>query len=428
MTTELDLPIFSQPVTVPEELERRARELGWDDGLVRRALELRVPQHQVAFWQEQQQLTNDRVIQEIDRIERLRFGTLRAREAVADDDEALADMFANAPERIGEWEVTTERSPNPFAQFQLQERPSIQLLEDRGVILGATPRSTRNSIVGGVRMSAHIQTAFRVRKECRGLGYSNLLRMAEGPATSWYPMLNYYYVRVDNVHAFDWIKSMLPETGAGSFHEMQEVAGQSATVYHLTPRVAERTAVVRPACRDDLPRCIELINRTHDGFDLFRPYAVEFLQDRLDGAIAAFRLDSHTHPYGWEDFLVVEKDGAILACGGLWDRGRDVREVWRNTESDDARTVASTALMDFGFAEGREDAMVELIAAFAAKTAELGRDSLLAPVEHMAGLLERLAQYEPAPETRVVQYTFERGVPELEGLKIERPYTDLAYW
>ena len=57
----------------------------------------------------------------LDRRERLIGGTLRVREATWKDDEAIADLYANSPENVGEWELTVERSPYPFAQFRLQE-------------------------------------------------------------------------------------------------------------------------------------------------------------------------------------------------------------------------------------------------------------------------------------------------------------------
>ena len=54
---------------------------------------------------------------------------------------------------------------------------------------------------------------------------------------------------------------------------------------------------------------------------------------------------------------------AIVACGGLWDKGRDVREVWEHKETGDRRVLEPTALLDWGHAPGREDAMSVRVAA-----------------------------------------------------------------
>jgi hypothetical protein len=45
---------------------------------------------------------------------------------------------------------------------------------------------------------------------------------------------------------------------------------------------ADRDNAIRQVRREDLPACVALINRTHAGIDLFRPYSAEFLEDVLD--------------------------------------------------------------------------------------------------------------------------------------------------
>lgn len=44
---------------------------------------------------------------------------LMVRQATWEDDERLIDLFANSPERLGDWDVTVERSPNPYAQQRM---------------------------------------------------------------------------------------------------------------------------------------------------------------------------------------------------------------------------------------------------------------------------------------------------------------------
>ena len=424
----MNLPTFAPPLEVPEELQRKARELGWDEGLVRRALELRVGMHQIEFWQQFENMSKENVIRLLDRRERLMFGTMRVREVVSDDDEALAEMYAHSPEDIGDWQVTTERSPNPFAQLRLQENTNMVIMEDRGVILGAHAHSTRNSIVSGTRLSVHVQTAFRLREEVRGLGLSHLLRMSEGPACSWFGMFNYYYMRSQNLGAYGWIKSYRPDYADALGEAENAVPGLPATVYHITPHSPVPDADVREANPAELEQCVDVINRTHDGLDLFRPYTAEFLRTRLDGPAASLQPDHHSPVYGWKDFCVLEQNGEILACAGLWDRGRDLREVWQHKETGESRVVASTALLDFGYAEGHEDALARVIAYYAGRTSELERDTLIAPLEHLPGVLERLAGYDPEPEARVIQFQVDTNVPELADVNLKRPYTDLAYW
>jgi hypothetical protein len=118
---------------------------------------------------------------------------------------------------------------------------------------------------------------------------------------------------------------------------------------------------------------------------------------------------------------VVEERGRVLACGGLWDRGRDLRERWRRRDSGEERVIAVAALLDFGFAEGAEDAMVALLRYFAGRAHELGRDYLAAPIEHLPTLAAKTESMRPEPEMRALRWT-------LKDPSIEKPYTDLRYW
>jgi hypothetical protein len=353
-------------------------------------------------------------------------GTLRVREATWNDDEAVAELYANSPEDIGDWEVTVERSPYPFAQFRLQEHGNMQVLEDRGVILAAAAHSGRNTIIDGKRLTAHIASAWRVRKECRGQGYSNLLGTMIGPVCAWFGMVSYWYVRSGNFDAVNWIKALHPDLAGSDSEPGGELR---VTVHHFRAQPFDGDASgIRRARRSDAPRCVALINRTHRGLDFFRPYSLEFLQMRLDDPFWGPKPEFWVPVYGWEDYYVVEEAGRVVACGGLWDRGRHMREVWLHKETGERTVIERTALMDFGYAAGREDAMARLLGYLIGLTSDLGRRELMAPIEQLPSLVERTAKYGPAGETRALGA--DTTGPEATALNIEvrRPYTDLAYW
>ena len=63
-----------------------------------------------------------------------------------------------------------------------------------------------------------------------------------------------------------------------------------------------------------------------------------------------------------------------------------MREVWRHKETGEVRSFDCTALLDFGYAEGREDAMLRLIQHFIGLTHDLGRSYLVAPLEQLPDL------------------------------------------
>jgi hypothetical protein len=428
MTTEVS--IFDRPFETPADLLEAARNCGFPEELIERARALRVSRGVIDWWIKHDRPTPDDARKYLAAREKLMFGTMRARLATWNDDEALADLYANSPEDIGEWEVTVERSPYPFAQFRLQEHVAISVLEDRGVVLAATADSSRNALVGGKRTGLHVASAWRVRKEFRGQGLSRLLRMAEGPAVGWFGAYNYYYIRSGNFGALGWIKSFIPESVNAPARE-GDVPGIPITVHHFdaAPQDGNESGI-RLATSADVRRCAALINRTHRGQDMFRPYSTEFLEQRLDDPFWGEKPDFWVPVYGWPDYYVVEDQGRVVAGGGLWDKGKHVREVWRHKDTGETQSFDSTALMDFGFAEGREDAMVRLIEHFIGLTHALGRSYLCAPLEQLPRLSECAEELRPTTETRALH--FQSYSPEKDEwimeTSLKRPYTDLAYW
>src|SRR5439155_22010818 len=135
------------------------------------------------------------------------------------------------------------------------------------------------------------------------------------------------------------------ETVAGA-----NVPGTPVTVlqYPRHPFGSDPAAAgIRKARRGDIRRCAALINRTHKGLDLFRPYTVEFLQTRLDEGFWGPRPQWWNPTYTWHDFFVLEEEGKVVACAGLWDRGANMREVWRRRETGEEKTVEGTKVLDF---------------------------------------------------------------------------------
>lgn len=428
MTTQTSL--FDRPVAVPDDLRRAWQDRGWPEQVLHQLMELRVPRGPIDWWLKHERVSIDYVKEYALQRETLMYGTMRVREATWDDNEAVADLYANSPEEIGDWEVTVERSPYPFAQFRLQEHVNIQVLEDRGVVLAAMVHSSRNTMVGGKRTTAHISSAWRVRKELRGQGYSKLLRTAEGPACAWFGMNNYYYIRSGNFNAYKWIKALLHEDSIEGAPEREgDVPGLSVSVHHFAARPFEGSAegvrLVRPA---DLRSCVGLINRTHKGQDLFRPYTVDYLEQRLNDPCWGDKPDFWQPVYGWPDYYVLEDAGKIVACAGLWDKGKNVREVWRHKTTKEERTIAATAMMDFGYAAGAEAAMLRLAGYLIGVTHQLGRSSLMAPLEQLPSLLAALEAYEPATETRALHWQAFDGDDWKISADLHRTYTDLAYW
>jgi ribosomal protein S18 acetylase RimI-like enzyme len=411
----------SRETRLPPDVLDDARAAGWPDDVLERAVEVGMPLNALrrfAGWG----LDAEGMRRKLDWHERLTRGPLRGREANLDDNEAYCELWAHAPESIGEFDVTTERGPRAFAQYRLQERAHVLVIADGATLVASCGFATRNVFVNGKRLCVHYGQGLRVHRDWRRRGFGDQVRSLAWGIDARGTACQYDIMRTTNFAVVGWWEKYFPEFWKDVPQEEGQVPGIPVVVHRVPARAGSAAAAaIRPARLGDLARCASLVNRTHRGTDLFRPYSRERLRDRLDEAIWGEPPPWWRSVYGWRDFFVVEDAGRVVACGGLWDRGADLRERWRHRETGEERTISDACLMDFGFEEGAEDAMRELIAFFAGRTGELGRDHLLAPVQQLPSLAEALEADGAAPDRRALRW----GHP---SVPLTRPYTDLAYW
>jgi hypothetical protein len=333
---------------------------------------------------------------------------------------------------VGDWQITVRREPNAFAQFRLQENVSVPVIEEHGKLLACVVWAKRNLIVGGQRLTVHCGQGLRVRRDCRGRGFGNLVRAVA--SAFWYPPTTgqYHYIRAQNFGAVNFFKHTSPRVVDSSPEREGDVPGIPVTVLQLPAKPVSGVGEgIRRALASDIRRCVALINRTHRGQDLYRPYTFESLELRLNEGYWGPRSSWVEHVYGWQDYFVVEEEGEIVACGGLWDRGRDMREEWLNTVTGEQKSIDVTALLDFGFAAGHERAMARLIAYFLGETHRLGRDCLLAPLQQLPEVAALLEEFRPVADTRGLGWLLWDEESERLGrpfVDVKRPHTDLAYW
>ncbi len=403
-------------------LEEQWQALGLSQGLLARARRLGIADGQLArllAWN----ATQERIEEEIDWADRLQNGPMRFRQLTVADDAAFRELWANAPEAIGDWDVTVERGNNAFAQFELQERPVLNGLFDGGTMVACVSFSIRRTVVGGQDIIVHYGQAMRVHHDHRGHRYAHWVRSlpwAIGIGRSTH--LQYDYIRSGNMTMESWNRKFMPKVDAVPVRA-DEVPGVPVTVlqYPARPQGGRRRGV-RPARIEDLEASVRLINRTHQGRDLFRPYTLSSLMDRLDAGLTGGLRSPVRRPYALDDFHVKERDGEIVACAGLWDRGRDLRERWRHRATGDGRVITVAALLDYGFAEGQADELAALVEHFIGMTHGLGHDYLVAPLETLPDVAARLAGHDPVAETRFLQWRAE--TPALTA----PAYLDLIYW
>jgi ribosomal protein S18 acetylase RimI-like enzyme len=410
------------PSALPEDLVEAATEAGWSSDVLARAVALRMPissLRRFLGWG----LAEAHMVKKVEWFERLTYGELRGREATGDDNESFGELWENSPESIGDFEVTAERAPNAFAQYRLQDRVNLLVIADGPRLVASCGFATRNVLVAGRKMCVRYGQGLRVHRDYRRRGFGDQVRsISWGIGCARESAVQYDIMRTANFAVVGWWEKYFPDFFKGVPTQEGQVPGIPVVVLQVpAPQGTADTPGIRPTRRADLARCAALVNRTQRGQDLFRPYTRESLGDRLDENVWGDPPPWHQAVYRWGDHFIVEDGGRIMACGGLWDRGRDMREVWRHEESGQTRRVSDAALMDWGYEEGGEDAMLRLVRTLAARAGELGRDYLLAPFQQDPILSAALVGEGAVPETRALRWG-------LDEPKVTRPYTDLAYW
>ncbi len=411
---------MADTTTTEASLGERANAKGWPEGLHDRAIAIRTPSHQLDGWlrAEPGPTFFFNVEKTIALFERLASGPYRGRELTFWDGEAFSELWANAPEAVGDWWVTVERAPNPVAQFSLQPGATISVIEREHRLVACTVWAQANCLIAGKPISIHYAQGLRVRDDMRGEGLGDLVRRWPSPALRKPSFGQVMFMRIGNAGMAGFLEAVKFQADSD---RPQMVVG----VTYLAARAEKAPAAgIRRIAEADLAECAALINRTHAGLDLFAPYSADGLKSVLDDGFWGDRPAWRPAVYGWNDLFVLEDAGAIIACAGLWDRGRDMRERWRSKEGE-TRLVEVAAALDLGCAAGREDALARLLRHLAGLAAEKGRQSLIVDLERLPAVKAELADLEPREESRTLEWSpYAPALPATLGAC----FIDLRYW
>jgi hypothetical protein len=353
--------------------------------------------------------------------ERLATSSLRGRELSVRDIDRFGQLWSDSAEVLGEWLVVVERGPDPLAQFRLQDAATITVIEDferGGEIVACMTWSTINVFVGGRPVSVGVAHALRVAGSRRREGLGDLVRTVPRRALMRPFQAQLMYMRLDN----DGVAKFLDQM---KFVKNEGRRQSEAIVHHLHVEDRPSDPRVRLALPADLAVCAGLINRVNAGLDLYAPLTPEALDLRLREGFWGGRPPEIPFVYGWSDFHVLEIDGRVVACGGLWDRGRDIREIWRSRTTGEERIVDYAAVLDFGWDEGAEEVFGDLLRDLSGQAARRGRGALAVPLAHAPGVLEGLTDLTPRQEVRIQDWTsFGASAPMTLG----PAHIDMRHW
>lgn len=273
---------FRDPA-ISEALAGIAKAHGWSDELTRRIARARVPIAALYSWS-WFGLSLEQTAAQLGWYERMTTGDLRGRDATYADNEEFSALWSDSPEEIAGWEIIVERGPDAFAQFRLQQNVQIPILLLGPEIVACCAFSRRKVLIDGRPFSVQYGQALRVRRAYRRLGYGDQVRRLAMPPGIARPSVGQYDImRSQNFAVVNWWQKYSPQFFENTPTREGAVPGLPISVsqYPADAR-ADDDRAIRPVRREDLAACAALINRTHAGLDLFRPYSAEYLEDVLD--------------------------------------------------------------------------------------------------------------------------------------------------
>jgi hypothetical protein len=300
----------------------------------------------------------------------------RIRRARSSDNDALIELERRVRLDLGATVLTFDRSPDFFAQHRLQEHPLVLLAEEAGEPVAVMAGAWHDTRLGGRgRRLLYIHKA-RVPAERRGTGLAAVLALELGRrGRRWGVESGYWFIGPGNVRA----------TAFAHKGGLASIVATAGLLHFDAAREGGARGRLRPVAPSEAKAVVELLNMTHGGQELFRPYTVGSLNRRL----------CRSPEYGWGHIFGLDEGGELAAVVGLWDQGRSLRLTSLDKAAGQTRTVSRAAVADYGFRPGGERALAALLREAAAIAGSWGRQEVMMTVPSASPLPGLLADLRP---------------------------------
>lgn len=300
----------------------------------------------------------------------------RIRRARPSDKDALIELERRVHLDLGPVTLTFDRRPDFFAQHRLQEHPLVLVAEEAGEPVALMAGAWHDTRLGGKgRRLLYIHKG-RVPAEHHGTGLGAALALELGRrGRRWGVENGYWFIGPGNTRAIAFAQK-------GGLASIVAAAG---LLHFETTLEAHRARQPRPVTRGEAKVVVDLLNLTHDGQELFRPYTVGSLNRRL----------SRSPEYGWSHLFALDEGGELAAVVGLWDQGRSLRVTSFDKATGQTHTVSRAVVADYGFRPGGERALAALLRQAAAVAASWGRQEVMITVPVASPLPDLLADLRP---------------------------------
>jgi len=271
------------------------------------------------------------------------------RDATPDDAGALADLYRSIPMVAGDLQVTIDIGDDYFASTRLMPESRTLIATDHGRAIGLYTGTRFPSMLNGRECTVILGCHTRIDAGKAGGGvWSRMNRQ----------LVDHFSDHYDAAMAFvltgNTAASRLTTAGAWP-------AGPVRTVIACGALDVDAGSPCRPATPDDAEEIADILNETHGGRELFRPYTAESLAGRLERA---------PDIYGWGSVWIT--DGAVVGVGERFHH--------RVTKSPTEERHSTRAIVyDYGYrvgTPGSEAAFLALLGARARAVAAVGATHL----------------------------------------------------
>jgi len=228
------------------------------------------------------------------------------REATPDDNDELQQLQARCP--VGTTLIlSTVNTPDFFGRAKAYESYKVFAACEDDRIIGSAACALRNALVNGeIRRVGYEFQAF-VSPDYRRRGVATQLhQQREAYLTQQGAVLTYALIIEGNHPAMRYIEIQ-------GFKRHRTLVTRTLLVYREMGVPAR--GKIRPITFEDLDTVADLLNKTWQGFELYEPTSAESLARFVDRVPA----------YSFDNLLVLEDQGEIVACLGYWDWSRITR-------------------------------------------------------------------------------------------------------
>jgi len=315
------------------------------------------------------------------------------------DSRLLAEIERHSPIEGAGTAVMIDRGEDYFAASRLMAEVVTLIAEVDGQPAAAICGAFHPARVGGVeRKMAYIHHA-RVLPQFQRTGLGRLLSARLREIVNQRGVdSDYWYISTTNAKSQSFAK-VAPNRWAARAHW--------AT---LPAAAVAGPAYGRTASPSDAPAIVAILNACHEGEEMFLPYTVESLTERLERA---------PEMYSWENLRL--GDGAVA---GLWFEADWVTVRVRQADGSEAVSRAG-ALLDHGCAPGAEGELEALLRGWCGEVARRGWDEVSAfssPSAHVWPVISALTE-----QISLMDF-WTPLLPEPEGAADRGLYVDHIYF